>query len=62
MGNKAYCRMKNTHNDLDDVAEHINDNDLSESETKHRYLIIKLCEEILENTGRLDEIIEDNSD
>lgn len=57
MGSMSYCRMENTYNDLVDVSEHINDDNLSESEQKHRDWIIKLCETILEDSGRLDEII-----
>lgn len=58
MGNMSYCRMENTHRDLQDVAEHINDENLSKTEKKYRDRIIELCETILEDSGRLDELID----
>ena len=35
MGNMSYCRMENTHRDLQDVAEHINDENLSKTDRAH---------------------------
>jgi hypothetical protein len=47
---------------LQDCLEHIEDNDLSTEEAKYREWLIETCEEILERSGRLDEIIEENLD
>jgi hypothetical protein len=62
MGNMSYCRFHNTYQDLQDCLEHIEDDDLSAEETKYRKWLIETCEEILERSGRLDEIIEENLD
>ena len=45
--NMSYCRFQNTLEDLKDCWENIDDNtDLSESETKARLRLIKLCKRI----------------
>ena len=46
MANMSYCRMENTYNDLKDVYNHLDDEDLSESEKKFRNKIIELAKEI----------------
>ena len=44
----SYCRMENTFRDLRDVYIHLNDDDLSESESAYMKKIIKLCKDIAE--------------
>jgi len=53
--------MENTWKDLQDVYEHISDNDLSEREEKYKQRIISLYQDILEESGRLEEIIDERS-
>lgn len=43
MRNMAYCRFENTFSDLEDCFEHILDGNLSESESKYRNKLIRLC-------------------
>jgi len=43
MSNMSYCRFQNTVSDLDDCYEAIDDDDLSEAETKARRSLIRLC-------------------
>lgn len=43
MGNMSYCRFENTLKDLQECEEHLDDDDLSESEHKYRKRLIKLC-------------------
>jgi len=47
MGNMSYCRFENTLSDLKDCANHIEDDDLSETEQEARTRLLKLCKEIL---------------
>lgn len=52
MSNMRYCRFSNTLSDLEDCLKVINDTeDLSESEATARRRLIKLCAEIVEETG-----------
>jgi len=53
MGNMSYCRFENTLNDLRDCAEALEDDqdDLSESETQAKELLIDLCRDIVEGHG-----------
>jgi hypothetical protein len=44
-----YCRFENTFHDLQDVREHIFDDDLSELEQKYRNLLIAVCKDIAED-------------
>ena len=46
MANMGYVRFKNTHNDLQDCFDYLWNEDLSESEEKHRKYLIKLCQDI----------------
>ncbi len=46
MPNMSYVRFENTLRDLQDCADHVDDNDLSESETNAREQLIELCKEI----------------
>lgn len=55
MSNMSYCRFENTYRDLCDCVEHIEDENLSESEKFYRGRIIELSKEIAE----FDEIISD---
>ena len=55
MSNMSYCRFENTYKDLRDCVEHIEDENLSESEKFYRGRIIELSKEISE----FDEIISD---
>ena len=48
MSNMSYCRFENTVNDLEDCAEHMNDENLSETEEKAREQLIDLCRDILD--------------
>lgn len=43
MANMDYCRFTNTLADLLECAEHIEDSDLSEVETKARAKLIRMC-------------------
>lgn len=47
--NMSYCRWENTHLDLLDCYEHIEDDDLSPEEAEARQETIKLCIRIAEN-------------
>lgn len=56
MGNMSYCRFENTYHDLKDCYESLNFGDeLSESETKYKDKLIKLCQEITDNYGDDDD-------
>jgi hypothetical protein len=46
MANMSYCRFENTFHDLEDCLEHINDDDLSESERGYRRKLIAACTEV----------------
>lgn len=46
MSNISYCRFENTHNDLMDCYHNMDDDDLSENESRFRERLIKLCVEI----------------
>ena len=46
MANMGYCRFHNTLQDLRDCQDHIDDDDLSEEETKERARLIRLCKQI----------------
>jgi len=43
MANMGYCRFENTLDDLEDCYEHMDDNNLSEQESKKRRMLIKTC-------------------
>lgn len=43
MSNMSYCRFENTLNDLRECRDHLDDDDLSESEAKARDKLIKVC-------------------
>jgi hypothetical protein len=49
MANMSYCRFQNTLSDLRDCEEHIDDNDLSESEKRAKEKLINLCKKIAED-------------
>jgi hypothetical protein len=49
MANMSYCRFHNTLQDLQDCAEHMEDDDLSEEEARARTRLIKLCARIVED-------------
>lgn len=51
MSNMSYCRFENTHNDLMDCYHNMDDDDLSESESKYRAKLIELCVEIALDYG-----------
>jgi hypothetical protein len=51
MSNMSHCRFTNTLEDLRDCADYIDANDLSESETKARARLIKVCREIVRDAG-----------
>jgi hypothetical protein len=51
-GNMGYCRFENTFHDLEDCADHVNDN-LSKSEAAYRKKMIDLMHEMID--GAADE-------
>lgn len=48
MPNMDYCRFENTYNDLLDCQNHLEDNDLSDSEEIAKENLLSLCEQITE--------------
>ena len=58
MPNMSYCRFENTAKDLEDCLEHLED-DLGDTEEEAREKLIELCENILKDSGRLDDLIDD---
>ncbi|MCK7461146.1 MAG: hypothetical protein MZU84_03315 [Sphingobacterium sp.] len=46
MANMGYCRFSNTLHDLRDCYEHMDDEDLSDSESEARERLIEVCREI----------------
>ena len=51
MANMSYCRFENTFHDLQDCEEHMDCDDLSESEERYRDRIIQLCMDIAAGYG-----------
>lgn len=51
MANMAYCRFQNTLNDLRDCYDNLDDSDLSEEEEKARKVLIRVCEDIVNDYG-----------
>ncbi len=49
MGNMSYCRFENTAGDLEDCYDNMDDDGLSDSESKARRRIIKLACDIAES-------------
>ncbi len=49
MSNMSYCRFTNTASDLSDCYEHIDDDDLSDEETRARIALIKICMDIADD-------------
>ncbi len=47
MSNMGYCRFHNTVQDLYDVKDHLQDTDLSESESDKRKELLNLCKRIV---------------
>ena len=47
MSNMGYCRFHNTVQDLYNVQEHLQDTDLSESESDKRKELLNLCKQIV---------------
>jgi len=55
MGNMSYCRFENTHHDLQDCYDALIEDpsgELSESESKYKDKLIRLCEQIAADFGR----------
>lgn len=50
MGNMAYCRFRNTLDDLHDCYRHIDD-EVSEAEAKARTELVRLCGIIASEVG-----------
>ena len=46
----SYCRFQNTLGDLRDCARHISDDDLSREEAEARRALIRICQEIVDET------------
>jgi len=55
MGNMEHCRFENTTEDLRDCHDHMDDDDLSDAETKARKRLIKIYCEIAADYGDDDE-------
>lgn len=52
MSNMGYCRFRNTLQDLQDCANHIDEVEaLSEEEARARRYLIGLCRDIVEEVG-----------
>lgn len=49
MSNMSYCRFENTLRDLMDCYHHIEDENLSKSETRARKGLIETCERIADD-------------
>lgn len=63
MGNMSYCRFENTYGDLRDCYEGMGDTeDLSQSEKKYYNKMIKLCREIVDDFGEIEEDDDDDDD
>lgn len=56
MANMSYCRFSNTLQDLEDCAEYLNDDDLSEAEAEARDLLIALCRGYKDRIAAIDQI------
>lgn len=54
MSNMGYCRFRNTVQDLEDCADHMDDQDLSEEEVQARKRLINLCHDIADNNWKED--------
>ena len=54
MANMSYCRFENTLRDLQDVHEHLQDDDLSKDEARARKNLVRLCVRIVDEFS-LDE-------
>jgi len=46
MTNMSYCRFENTYHDLMDCVEHMDDDNLSDSENDYREKLLNLCIDI----------------
>lgn len=46
MSNMSYCRFENTYKDLQDCYEHLDDDDLNETEEEYKEKLFELCAEI----------------
>jgi len=46
MANMSHCRFENTFIDLRNCENHLDDDDLSESERKYRVRLLTLCKRI----------------
>lgn len=55
MSNMSYCRFENTLGDLRDCRDAMDETDLSESETRCRKRLIKMCVGIAFDYGDLDD-------
>lgn len=49
MSNMSYIRFENTLNDLEDCAEHIEDDGLSERENRSRRRMVQLMKQMVED-------------
>lgn len=50
----SYCRFENTLSDLQDCYNNIQDEDLSEEESKARAELIKLCQLIIDENPTIN--------
>lgn len=55
MSNMSYCRFENTYRDMQDIFEHLGDDDLSETECRMRNNIIELCKHIMDEADDIGE-------
>jgi len=51
MSNMSHCRFHNTLEDLRDCYDNLEDDELSEEETKARKRLIEMCQDISEDYG-----------
>ena len=55
MANMGYVRFENTYRDLQDCFDYLWNDNLSESEEKHRKRLIKLCQDIADEAADFNE-------
>jgi len=62
MANMAYCRFRNTLNDLLECEEHLSSTDLSKEENAARDELLRACRRILNDYGDLINDSEEEDD
>lgn len=59
--NMSYCRFQNTAKDLQDCADNLEADDLSDDEARARKWLIKLCQQIV-NDAEWAGLVEENTE